>query len=235
MERSQACKSNTVAKTSENALKVTTLYSYVKLVLLSFTFHLFLNFTYSKIHSLYFGSPKFQSMLIAFTDHYSSLPKWSQQWGNTNTQTRQPSQNVMGFFWPLHTKDQNIHWKEDNCVLVNILEISKGIVRLSCPRDFSYCPRDRNLYACSVKTLCLVLFESLFWWRTVKRWLGLLVTKICTTEIHIRELNFSASLMNSPMMKEYPTQLEKGYLQKPSEGISVMILDWKLVLCHYFL
>ena len=71
---------------------------------------------------------------------------------HTHTHTRQPSQNVMKFFWPLPTEDQNIHWRENNSDLVNILVISKGIARPSCPRDLSYCPSDSNLYACSAET-----------------------------------------------------------------------------------
>lgn len=80
---------------------------------------------------------------------------------HTHAYTWQPSQNVMGFSGP-YTQRPEHSLKEDNSDLVNILEISKGIVRLSCPRDLSYCPGDSNLYASGVKTRHLASFESLF-------------------------------------------------------------------------
>lgn len=79
---------------------------------------------------------------------------------STYTHTQQSSQNVMGFSGPPTQK--NIHRREDNGDLVNFPEISKGIGRLSCPRDLSFCPSDSNLYDCGVKTLHRVPFETLF-------------------------------------------------------------------------
>ena len=125
-----------------------------------------LKFTFSKIHSLWYGSPQFQHMSIASTYHSSHLTKISNEWTHTHTHPATFTK-CHEIFWPLHTKDQNIHWEKDNSDLVNILVISKGIVRLSCPRDLSYCPSDSNLSACSVETLHPASLESLFSWLTL--------------------------------------------------------------------